>query len=287
MRLITVSLFLLFAMTGCNVFSPLDSSGSALDKCKGLSDAGAYEEAVKACQDAVTDNPNDMEAQLELADVSLASLGINIKALSDIFLKSSSGTVTIVSLAEAIIAAEKITTANSVTSKLHATEAIKAFDSYGTLLKADGTTASTQVATFYSTISRLCYLSLLMAYSDLGPNGNHDGLVDKTDICSTSNCGVAGTICINSLLGGCGGMDNGDALEVSKTIFEIKDKLASLGLGDLQKVLNEMSATMIPDPTTGFVPPEIPISTFFDSSKTQYDPFKADAGREILRVMAR
>lgn len=283
MRLITISLFLLFTITSCNLFSPIDSSGSSLDKCRGLSDAGAYEDAIKACEDAVTENPNNMEAQLELADVNLAALGINIKALSDIFFKSSTGTLTIVSLAESIIAAGKITIDNSAVSKDHAKDAIVAFDNYGDLLKADGTTESAQVAAFYSTLARLCYLSLLMGYADVGTNGDHNGLVDKVDICSGPTCGLLPAMCINSI-SLCGGMENSDALEAANTINEIKDKLASLGLGDLQAAVDEMSATTIPDPTTGFTTTVL-ISSFF--TNPAYDTYKADAGREILRVMAR
>ena len=286
MRLITTSLVVLFLIAGCNLFSPLDPGGSSLDKCKTLNDAKNYSDAITACEDAVKEQPNNVDVQLELADVNLASLGINIEELSNVFLNSSTGTVSITQLAESIIAVGNITLANATASKAHAKEAIDAFDAYGALLISQGVTNANQIATFYGVLARLCYVSVLMAYADIGPNGNHDGLIEQSDICSTAACNVPGQICLNDYaapLGPCGGMDNGDALEAAATIDAIKNKLATMGLGKLQQTIDAMASKTFPLPptftTTGS------ILDFF--TNPAYSAYEADAGREILREMAR
>ncbi|MEI6080732.1 MAG: hypothetical protein WCQ53_08885 [bacterium] len=284
MRLLAISVFSLLLITSCNVFSPIDTSGSSLEACKDLNDKGDYEAAVKACQDAVTANPTDQEAQLELADSSLSALGINIKALSDVFLKSSNGTITITQLAESIIAAGKINNENAVASKTHAQEAIAAFDSYGALLVAQGSADAAKVSAFYSTLSRLCYVSLLMAYADVGPNGDHNGLVEKRDICSSpTGCDAviaAGGMCVNSIIP-CDGMDNGDALEAANTLLGISTQLSTLGLGDLQKAVDSMTAIKVPDPAA--IPPFSTTVALVNLGAA----YKADGGREMLRQIAR
>jgi len=291
MRLITTSLVVLFLIAGCNLFSPIDPGGSSLDKCKSLNDEKSYEDAIKACEDAVKEDPKNIEAQLELADVNLAAIGVNIKELSDIFLNSSAGTVSITQLAEGLIAVGNINMANAVISKLHAKEAITAFDAYGALLISQGVTNANQVATFYGVLARVCYVSVLMAYADLGPNGNHDGLIDKMDICSTAPCLVPGTICMNDYStpwGPCGGMDNGDALEAAATIYSIKDELKTLGLGKLQQTVDAMASKVFPIPTNTVPPISFTSGSILDIfTNPAYNPFEADAGREILREISR
>ncbi|MCX6113266.1 MAG: hypothetical protein NTY22_08330, partial [Proteobacteria bacterium] len=218
----------------------------------------------------------------ELADVYLSSIGVDIKTLSDIFLNSSNGTVTIDSLAEGIITAGSITMENAVDSKKHAKEAVKAFDDYGALLIGQGVTNANQIATFYGVLSRMCQIAVLMAYADIGPNGDGDGRITKTDICSTIACGISGTICIDSLVS-CGGMDNADALEAANALYSIKNELATLGLGNLQKAVDSMASKIIPLPPTFLTSGSI-LSFFTDPALETY---RADAGRELLREIAR
>jgi hypothetical protein len=275
MRIAMTSLFVLFTLSSCNFFSPLDSGGSSLEKCKGLADAGDYAAALVQC-----------EAHLEYADASLASLGMNIAQLSDVFLKSSGGTTTITSLAESLLAAQKMTVENTTTSKQHARNAITAFDNYGTLLSAQDPAKGPEVAAFYKTLSRLCLISVIMAYADL--NGNQDGEITRTEICNGSNAACLGTagipVCVNDpadvlYTTTCEGIDDTDAAEAATALEGIKDALPAFfdSNAALKDAVDSMSSLTIIDPS--------------DMTTKTVDlmaaAYKGDAGREILRQIAR
>lgn len=264
---------LLLTISTCNIFEPIDVSVNHLDRCKGFNDKGDYIDAVKECQAADPDGI-DPEAQLELGDASLSAIGISIKQLSDVFLQSTQGYVTIVNLADSVIAAGKVNTSNAEEAKAYAKQAVTAFDNYGALL--GGSAASVQVAAFYSTLVRVCYIALLMAYADIG--GDQNGHVTSNEICSAATCGTP--MCINNISspfynGPCGGMSDADAAEAGQTIIEMNAKLTKLGLGDLQKAVEDMGGIQVANPETGTY-------VLIQNMPTAY---KSDSGRQILWEM--
>jgi len=261
--------FLSITISTCNVFSPVDVSVNHLDKCKGLSDAGDYEGAVAECTAADPDGI-DPETQLELGDANLSALGIGIKELSDIFLQASQGTVTIVQLAESIIAAGKITGENYVESKAHAAAAITAFDNYGALL--GNSAESRQVAAFYSTLVRTCFVAIMMAYADI-TTGDNNGQVTKEEICTAC---TTGTLCVGGKVN-CGGMNDTDAADSAQTLIELNYDLTNTHLGSLQSAIEAFGGTQVWDPDAGAY-------KLIESMPTSY---KADSGRDILWQMAR
>jgi tetratricopeptide (TPR) repeat protein len=272
-----MAMLFLGSLAGCNMFSPLEVSRDALDSCKALSDNGQFTEAMEECQKAIDADPTNMEAHLEFADASLASLGIDIATLSDIFLNKTDGTDTIIALAEGILAQARITQENKTQSLTTAEDAITAFDNYGILLIAENPTDGPQVASFYRMLARLCNLTILMAYADLGPNGDASGTITKAEICGDASCG--NPICESSTTD-CKGMDNADALSAGNLIKEIKDSLASIGLPDVQKSVEEMSDILVPDPDALPIIDEKPIDQIAPG-------FWGDAGRQILFDIAR
>jgi hypothetical protein len=230
---------------------------------------------MEECQSAIDANSNNTEAHLEFADASLASLGIDIATLSDIFLNKTDGTDTIVALAEGILAQTRITQEKKTQSLTTAENAITAFDNYGALFIAENPTDGPQVAAFYSMLARLCNLTILMAYADLGPNGDQNGSITKAEICGDATCGSP--ICESSTTD-CKGMDNADALKAGNLIKEVKDSLPSIGLPDVQKSVEEMSNILIPDPDAAMTLK--PIDEIAPG-------FWGDAGRQILYDIAR
>lgn len=276
-------LFILFfagSISSCNVFDWADPNINSLDRCQSLNDAGDYAGAIEACQDADPDGVN-VDAQIEIADASLGILGINIKSLSNIFLNEEGGTITMVSLAESVLAAAKINKENASQSKEYAENAVIAMDRYGALL--GNTLEERQVAVFYSLLARVCQISVLMAYADIDSPAP-DGSITRADICTPSEaeCAVdSATICTGTK---CNGMDRGDAGVAADGMTGLVTLLSTpASEGGLPSnldtgVISQMVGVLVRDPGTGTL---TPIQDFIISA------YKPDAGRRILLEMAR
>jgi len=281
-KLISLLFVLLFsvAMSSCNAFDWMDPNINTLDRCQSLNDTGDYAAAIAACKDADPDGTN-VDAQIEIADASLAVLGINIQSLSNIFLNKSGGTITIVSLAESIIAKAKINKDNAVQSKLYAQQAVDAMDKYGALL--GNTLQDKQVAVFYSLLARVCQVAVLMAYADI-ESATPDGRVTRADICNTdqATCDINSVIICTGTV--CDGMDRTDAGTAADSMTGLVNLLNTpASEGGLPSSLDtsaigDMVTILVTDPNTGL---PTPIEDFMHST------YKADAGRRILLELAR
>ncbi len=273
-------LFFVGSISSCNAFDWLDPNINALDRCQSLNDAGDYEGAIEACKDADPDGIN-VDAQIELADASLAVLGINIKSLSNIFLNEDGGTITLVDLAESILTSAKINRDNSTQSKEYAQDAVDAMDRYGALL--GNTLEERQVAVFYSLLARVCQISVLMAYADID-SSTPDGLVTRADICTPSEaeCAIDSvTICTGTKCNGMSRTDAGTAADGMTGLVTLLSTPASEGglPSSLDTgVISEMVGILVKDPGTGTL---TPIQNFIVSA------YKPDAGRRILLEIAR
>jgi len=274
-----IFLFSLSIISSCNVFDWADPNIDALDRCKSLNDSGDYEGAIAACNDADPDGTNP-DAQIEIADASLAAVGIDLKTLSDIFLQKNGGTDTIVSLANGIIAKGRINKDNATVSKKYVQDAVDAFDKYGALLGSS--TEDRQVAVFYAMLSRICQVATLMAYADIGsavPNGD----VTLADICNPDEptCAASSPImcvpalCVTSAC--CDGMASADAGVAADAMLELVDLIDSGVLPSKldTKAVSDMVNTEVPDPDTA-----TPV-TIKDLVATK-PAYKPDAGRRIL-----
>lgn len=279
---ISILFVLIFAgsISSCNAFDWLDPNINSLDRCQSLNDAGDYEGAIAACKDADPDGVN-VDAQIELADASLAVLGINIQSLSEIFLNKDGGTITMVDLAESILAKGKINRENYSQSKEYAENAVIAMDRYGALL--GHTLEEKQVSVFYSLLARVCQISVLMAYADID-SPTPDGLVTRADICTPSEaeCAVdSPTICTGTKCNGMNRTDAGTAADGMVGLVTLLNTPASEGglPSNLDTgAISEMVGILVKDPSTGTL---TPIQDFIVST------YKPDAGRRILLEMAR
>ena len=279
-KLISLLILLLALSTtySCNVFSGIDS-GNSLDKCKSLNDQGNFEDAIAACKDADPDGTNS-DAQIELADASLGAVGINIKALSDVFLKKGSGTITIVNLANDLITKAMLTADN----KSNAQDAVTAFDHYGALLvQQSPTLQNKQVSVFYSILARICQVAVIMAYADIS-SASPVGQVTVGDICNPSlaDCAVGSVkLCTDSSedCKGTGGLSPADASLAATTMLNLITLLQTpASEGGLPssidtKAISDMIGVTVPDPSN----PGNMIT--IDLIGSQYKP---DAGRRIL-----
>jgi len=281
---VLLTLSIATGMYGCNVFDWAEPTTAHFDRCKGLNDKGDYDAAIAECEKA-DPNEENADVQLELADAHLAALGIRVSALSDVFLNGSSdGLNTILGLAESVIAAKAITIENHDASIIHATKAFDKFRAYGELLSAEDPTGGPEVAAFYDTLAGVSVIAVTMAYADIMPTGNNDGHVDKSDICNPDNpnCKDAQTnMCIddpNATLGyngiTCEGMLQSDAAVASDALQKLGVNLAALDLPSLESAVNQMVNLSINEPGVGLI-------------KIGNSNYKTDAGRDILRSMAR
>jgi hypothetical protein len=286
MKKIISLLILLLALSttySCNAFDWMDPNGNTFDRCKSLNDAGDFEGAIAACTDADPDGTN-VEAQLELADAGLGAVGIDLDSLSEVFLKTGTGTITIVDLANSIITKGRLNDGN----KSNAQNAVTAFDRYGSLLvQRENTLESKQVSVFYQMLARICQIAVLMAYSDVGatiPNGQ----VTREDVCNQNlpNCAVGSTtICQHAGedCQGAGGLDDADAKIAADAMVGLVALLQTPaeegGLpGNLDlKAIEDLVAITIPDPDN----PGTNIAIQLVGAA-----YKADAGRRILLEIA-
>ena len=284
-KLISLLILLLALSTtySCNVFDWMDPNGNSFDRCKSLNDAGDYEGAIAACKDADPDGTN-ADAQLELADASLGAVGIDLKSLSDIFLKKGKGTITITALADAIIAKARLTADN----KSNAGDAVTAFFHYGALLvQQSNTLENKQVAVFYNMLAELCQVAVLMAYSDIGGR-NPNGQVTREDICDQSlpDCAVGSvTLCTGATedCQGAGGLSQADAKVAADAMINLVTLLNTpASEGGLPssldtKAIDDLVGTTVPDPDNHGTLITIEL---IDAK------YKPDAGRRILLEIA-
>jgi len=276
-------LFVLFfagAMSSCNAFDFIDPNFNSLDRCQSMNDSGDYAGAIEACNEADPEGVN-VDAQIELADASLGVLGINIQSLSNIFLNATGGTITIVDLAESVLAKAKINKDNATQSKEYAENAVVAMDRYGALL--GNTLEEKQVAVFYSLLARVCQVAVLMAYADID-SATPDGRVTRADICNPdqADCNISSTtICTGTK---CDGMDRTDAGTAADsmtglvTLLHTPAEEGGLPSNLDVEAISEMVGVLVDDPDTHT---PTPIQDFIAS---QYKP---DAGRRVLLEMAR
>lgn len=272
---IFTTLLLIFLLSSCNFFDFMDPNINHFDRCKSYNDKGDFQKAIEACEKADPDGEN-VDVQLELADALLGSIGIGIEDLSDVFMNEVTSTNLIVSLANSIINRGLVNQENGVQSRLNAEKATNTFDIYGALLGND--LESRQVATFYSLLSRLCQVALLMAYSDIDAD-NPNGEITADDICRAGVAGCeqgAATICTGTT---CEGMSTEDAAVVAETMLELKGVLSIAPEdGGIPIELNTGSVEDMIDIEVliGGVP--VPISLVPTN-------MKADAGRNMLLQM--
>lgn len=281
-KTINLLFVLLFAvaMSSCNAFDFVDPDLNSLDRCKSYNDAGDYDSAIAACTDADPDGTNE-EAQLELADASFGALGINIQSLSTIFLNQTGGTITLVDLAESILARASVNRDNAVQSKEYAQNAVDAMDRYGAL--HNDTLEEKRVGVFYSLLARVCQVSLLMAYADID-SPVPDGRVTKADICNPTQVDCAASSVVTCTGTRCEGMDSTDTGTAADSMMELVSLLdtpaSEGGLPsnlDVDAVTDMVNIT-IPYPGTNIPTPITDFAT---------DAFKPDAGRRILLEIAR
>jgi len=274
---LVILLLALSTTYSCNVFSGIDS-GNSFDKCKSLNDSGDYAGAIAACQAADPDSTN-VDVQLELADASLGALGIDLKTLSDVFLNKSTGTITIVTLANDIITKGMLNSDN----KSDAQDAVTAFKRYGALLvQQSPTLQNKQVAVFYTLLADLCQVAVIMAYADIAAV-HPAGQVTSADICNPNNpdCNSSTTLCFDSTENcqGTGGLDPTDAGIAATAMLELVSLLSTpASEGGLPsnlniKAISDLVGVTVPDPAN----PGNLIT--IDLIGAQYKP---DAGRRIL-----
>ncbi len=278
-----ILLLVLSTTYSCNVFDWMDPNGDSFDRCKSLNDAGDFEAAVEACQDADPDGTNE-EAQLEIADASLGALGIDLKALSDIFLKTGTGTITIVDLANSLVAKAMINADN----KENAQDAVTAFDRYGALLvQRDGTLENKQVSVFYSMLARICQIAVLMAYSDIAAD-IPSGEVTREDICNPdlATCAVdSAAMCLASAQDcqGAGGLDGTDAALAATTMLDL---IALINTPAEDGGLpSSIDLTAVED-LVGIAVPDPDAPGTMTTIELVGAAYKADAGRRILLEIA-
>lgn len=280
---IALSLLVLLSLSNCNVFGWMEPTTDHFDRCRSLNDKGDYEGAIAECEKA---DPNDenLEVQIELADAHLAALGVRIAALSDIFLNASEGTDTILSLAESLITVGSINAENHDESILHATEAYDAFKAYGRLLIAEDPDDGPVVAAFYKTLAAVSVVSVTMAYADI-LSASPNGLIEKADVCNpaNTNCVTATqvTMCINDpadvpFYNGttCEGMPADDAEIAAGKLIDLGEDLATMDLPNLEEAVQDLIDITVLEPGGG-------------SKKISESGYQTDAGRELLRSIAR
>ncbi len=287
-------LFIILSVSSCNVFDWMEPTTDHFDRCKGLNDKGDFEAAIKECEKA---DGTDPEVQLELADARLATLGVGIEYLSDIFLNSADGTTTIVSLAESLINIGSINWENHDEKMEYANDAIEAVDNYGEILKknhayceevyyvTNPAVECPQIAAFYSTLARVSLVSATLAYADIRPDtGNQNGKVEKRDVCNPDNANCTnGKLCVNDpaspfYTGDCEGMLSADAADAGDALVTLTSDLGALNLPGLEDAVDEMVGIEVWDPISG---------TYQKITASGMDTYRADAGRDILRSIAR
>ncbi|HOW16793.1 MAG TPA: hypothetical protein PK443_03690 [bacterium] len=293
-------LFMILSVSSCNVFDWMEPTTDHFDRCKGLNDKGDFEAAIKECEKADPDGV-DPEVQLELADARLATLGVGIEYLSDIFLNASDGTTTIISSAESLINIGSINWENHDDKMEYANDAIEAVDNYGEILKknhayceevyyvTNPAVECPQIAAFYSTLARVSLVSATLAYADIRPDtGNQNGKVEKRDICnpSNTNCVTATQTwaCVNDPADGpfyngktCEGMLPEDAISATDALYTLTTNLSALNLPGLEDAVVDMVGLKVIDPSDGIEKEIIDMTP----------KYRADAGRDILRSIAR
>ncbi len=279
---IALALFVSLSLSNCNAFGWMEPTTDHFDRCRSLNDKGDYDGAIAECEKA---DPNDenIDVQLELADAHLAALGVRIAALSDIFLNASEGTETIVSLAESLIEVGSLNAENHDASIVHATEAYDAFKNYGDLLVVQDPADGPEIAAFYKTLAAVSVVSVTMAYADIlstAPNG----LIEKADVCNplNTNCVTATqvTMCINDpaspFYSGvtCEGMPADDSEIAAGKLIDLGNDLAAMNLPDLEEAVKDLIDITVLEPGGG-------------SKKISESGYQTDAGRELLRSIAR
>ncbi|MBN1114766.1 MAG: hypothetical protein JXA66_05460 [Oligoflexia bacterium] len=229
-NVIAIPLALLLC-SSCNLFDLVDPNINHADRCRQLADKKKYDDALEECVKADPER-TDPEIQLEMGDIYLAKAGITLQVLSDVFFDTTHSTSLIIDLANSILAAGAVTEQK----KLDSLNAVTAFDF--------------SFNQFYGTLARLCYVTMLIAYTDndgRGAGGEGNGIITPEDLCSASSCSV---ICTeNSVNTKCDGMTREDAEAAAESLMRISSFLSELGLGNVDNTLENMLNTEVVDPT--------------------------------------